>query len=364
MMRHLPGIIALSLLCACAPGRDGPAIDRVAIAPDGQHLIMQYRSGKVHRLVYADLNTGSMRPIVQPANEYWRWPVLSTDGLWMAVSVCDTDRDGHAQQDTARIDVMRLDGSERRTIVAADGSAHGPFAFSPDGDRMVFAKGHLRESRAAINFDLYEVHLDGRAPALVADASFYQLSSAGYFGDRLYFTGFAPARYLAAARPPATYLPEASQADKLRWAMETNSVLYVSERTPDALTPFVTFDNAGDSVLPWQQKLEIESVRVAAHAQRLFAVMRHHEHPQGRTYAHYTRDVFVMQPDRSFRRLTHFNTVHFSGFDVTPDGRYLAVVPTPERTNAFKLPAIHRIDTLSGEEKVFRPDVSSLPTDQ
>lgn len=361
MVHHVLMLVTLACSCACALAQEGQAIEHLAMDSKGTRFVIQYRNASNHRLVLADTGSGAMQIIAQPSNERWRWPVFSADGKWIAINSCAVDGVGRVQEETSRIDVMRNDGSERRTIVAADGSAHGPFSFSPDGQRLVFGKGRVRDSRRPTDFDVYEVRLDGSAPRQMFNAQFYQVSSVGYYGEKFYLTGQAPLRYLAGTQPaPAAYLPNAPQEDKARWGMQNNSLLYIRGDTSDALVPFVTFDYTGSAILPWQQQQEIESVRVAAGTQRLFAVMRHREYPLNRKIRHYIRDVFVMEPDRSFRRLTHFNTVQFKGFDVTPDGHYLAVVPVPEPGDEYKTPAFHRIDTFSGDDRVFQLDFSRL----
>ena len=361
MVHHLLMLITLACFCACATAQDGQTIEHLAMDRNGTRIVVQYRNAAIHRLVLADTGSGAMQVVAQPENERWRWPVFSADGKWIAINSCDIDDKGRVQENTSRIDVMRVDGSERRTIVAADGNAHGPFSFSPDGKRLVFGKGRLRDSSRPTDVDLYEVRLNGTSPRLVINGQFYQISSVGYYAGKFYLTGQSPLRYLSGTPPaPASYIPNAPQADKTRWGMQKNSLLYVRDDMSDTLTPFITFDYSGGTVLPWQQQQEIEAVRVAAGAQRLFAVMRHRDYPQGQKIKHYIRDVFVMEPDKSFRRLTHFNTVRFNGFDITPDGRYLAVAPVPESGEASRTPAFHRIDTFSGDDRVFQLDFSTL----
>ena len=93
----------------------------------------------------------------------------------IAVVVSDIDDQRLVHLNTSRIDIMRPDGAERRTAVPADGRVTGPITFSPDGSRILFSKGHARETRRPVNFDMYESDLASGRVAVVVAGRFYEL---------------------------------------------------------------------------------------------------------------------------------------------------------------------------------------------
>ena len=67
-----------------------------------------------------------------------------------------------------------------------------------------------------------------------------------------------------------------------------------------------------------------------------------------------------MEGEGTFRRHTWFNTVQFQGFDVTPDGRYVAVVPTPGGDAGTRPGEIYRIESATGAVTVHVPNFSKI----
>lgn len=139
-------------------------------------------------------------------------------------------------------------------------------------------------------------------------------------------------------------------------------MMYVTDAHPETLTPYVSFASS-QSVNAGQQEKEIEELRVAPKTNQMFVAMRHGDYPKDRDLRHYIRDVFEMNGDRTLRRLTFFNTVQFHGFDATPDGRYVAVVPDNRDDPERSATAIYRMDTLTGETRIFEPGLAkpSIP---
>ena len=353
--------LLLSLSAACARQREGGPIGEFAIAPDGDGYILRYRQDKESRLVSYSARSGIVRALPQPANEHWASPVFSPDGKWIAVAVCDVDEQRLVNHTTARIDIMRPDGSGRRTVVPADGRVTGPFTFSPDGGRILFSKGHARETRRPVDFDIYESDLASGRASVVVPGKFYQLSSVAYLGQQYAYVGDGPRNYLWDYQPPPReYNAHADEQQKMKWEMASNSMLYISSTQPQELAPAVRFQANGGTLLAWSQVREIERLRVAPENRRMFVAMRHPDHPPGKRFTHFTRDVFEMEGEGTFRRLTWFNTVQFQGFDVTPDGRYVAVVPTPGGYAGTRPGEIYRIESATGAVTVHVPNFSNI----
>lgn len=354
--------ILFLIVCGCSSARDVKPVTQLAISPDGKELIFRYEPEKGDgKLVRFNTITGALQAVPQPDDEVWCNPTYSTDGKWLAVGVYAVDAQRVVQYSNSRVDVMHADGSERRTVVPQDGLIKSIFKFSPDGKRLLFAegsKGRLRPS----GFTIHEVNLQTLAVSPIAMANFYQLSSLDYLNNQFAFAGYAPRSYLDSASPvPDKYIPTASEDKKNQWAMERNSMMYVTDEQPRKLAPYVTFET-GDSIPAWSQNEQIEALRVAAKDNRVYVAMRHSQYPKDKDLRHFIRDIFEMNPDRTFRRLTFFNTVQFHGFDVTPDGRFVVVVPDNRDDPARSASAIYRIDTTNGETKVFEPDFSKLST--
>lgn len=349
------------IVCACSSARDVEPVSQLAISPDGNEFVFRYIPEHGDgTLVRFDTTTGAMQTLPQPANEMWWNPTYSSDGKWLAIAVYAVSAQGTVRYSASRIDVMHPNGSERRTVVPVDGRVKALFKFSPDNRRLLFSEATNEDPRPA-GFNVREVDLETQALSTIADANFYQLSSVAYFNHQYAYVGDHPMSYLDSLEPaPDKYSPTASVDQKAKWAMNANSMMYVAEARPKKLRPYVSFETGGSGVRPWEQFNEIEGLCVASITNRSFVTMRHDNYPKDRKVPHLIRDVFEMNSNRTFRRLTFFNTVQFYGFDVTPDGRYVAVVPDGSDDPAVGSGAIYRIDSANGEAKVFKPNFSKL----
>ncbi|WGG52408.1 TolB family protein [Rugamonas sp. DEMB1] len=352
--------IVLLAVCACSSARDAKPISQLAISPDGNEFVFRYQpEHRESSLVRFNSSTGAIQILPQPLDEVWSNPTYSVDGKWLAIGVYAVDAQHSVQYTDSRIDVMRTDGSGRRTVVPQDGFVKSIFRFSPDGKRLLFAEGSEGRLRPT-GFTIHEVDLETLGISAVVMANFYRLSSLAYFKRQFAYTGYAPLSYLDRQSPvPDKYIPTANVYQKNQWAMQSNTMMYVTDAHPEKLAPYMSFDTR-ESSWTWQQEKEIEGLRVASKTNRMFAAMRHEDYPKDRDLRHYIRDIFEINADRTFRRLTFFNTVQFYGFDATPDGRYVAVVPDNRDDPGRSATAIYRIDSINGEAKVFEPDLSKF----
>lgn len=254
---------------------------------------------------------------------------------------------------------MRADGTGRRNVVPQNGLVKGIFKFSPDDSKLIFSEA-TREQPHPTGFNLREVDLKTLVISTIVEANFYQLSSIAYFNKQFAYVGDIPQNYLDSQEPaPEKYIATASVDQKNKWTMSSNSMMYVTDALPEKLTPYVNFGTNGSS-RAWQQNEEIEGLRVASTTNRVFVTMRHNDYPQDRDIHHFIRDVFEMNVNHTFRRLTFLNTVQFYGFDTTPDGRYVAIIPDSSDKPASDSRAIYRIDSANGEVKLFKPDLSKI----
>lgn len=80
-------------------------------------------------------------------------PVWSPDGSKI---VMDSDRDGNRE-----IYSMNADGSKQTRLTFNPTSDCGPVSFSPDGERIAFARNASGEGPASDNFDIYSINIDG-----------------------------------------------------------------------------------------------------------------------------------------------------------------------------------------------------------
>ena len=337
-MRGLPALVLALGLSACGDPGVGSSIKQVAIAPGGDEIVFRYSPGnKVDRLIRYAVATGAGSTLPQPGDEVWANPVYSSDGQWLAVGV-------YPDAGPTRLDVMRPDGRQRHTVVTAPGnSVIGLFAFSPDGGKLLFSQGRPPDgSRYASHFDILEADIRTGATRTVVKANFYQLSGLAYLDQRYAYVGMAPFAY---------------SGDDV---IAHNSHLFISDALPDQLEPAIRFSNAGSRVLPSQAIREIESLRVSTRSQQMFVALRDDSLPERRQFSHYIRDIYELKPDHSLHRLTRYNSVQFYGFDVTPDGRYLAVIPDQRDVTGAAPTDIYRIDLTSGEQKAYRPDAAGL----
>lgn len=353
--------IVFLIACSCSTARDVKPVTQLAISPDGTEFVFRYQPANGNSLlVRFNRATGDLQPLPQPADKRWFNPAFSADGKWLGVASYPVGPDGQEQSLNSTIDVMRRDGTERRTVVGPDGLTKVRFTFSPDGKKLLFSEGSRGRIRT-VNLNIREVDLETLTVSDIAMANFYGVTSLSYLNDRFAYVGYSPHSYLEGKwQAPDKYQPEASDEDKKKWEMLNNSMLFVTGPRPSKLDPYVRFDTVGSRPLPWQQVKEIEGLRVAVQTNRMFVAMRHTDYPQDRSLRHYIRDIYEMYPDKTFRRLTHFNTVQIHGFDVTPDGRYVAVVPDngdePERSAA----CIYLIDLSTGKMTTYEPNFSKL----
>jgi hypothetical protein len=356
--------IVLHVVCGCSSARDAKPISQLAISPDGNEFVFRYQpEHRESSLVRFNSSTGAIQILPQPLNEVWSNPTYSVDGKWLAIGVYAVNAQHSVQYTDSRIDVMRTDGSGRRTVVPQDGLIKSLFRFSPDGKRLLFAEGSEGRLRPT-GFTIHEVNLETLGVSAVVMANFYQLSSLAYFNRQFAYVGYAPQSYLDRQSPvPDKYIPTANDDQKTQWAMERNSMMYVTDARPEKLVPYVSFKTR-ESSRSWQQNDEIEELSIASKTNRMFVIMRHDDYPKDRDLRHYIRDVFEINANRTFRRLTFFNTVQFYGFDATPDGRYVAVLPDNSDDPGRSATAIYRIDSINGEAKVFEPDLSKLSMPQ
>jgi dipeptidyl aminopeptidase/acylaminoacyl peptidase len=352
--------IVLIVVCGCSSARDVNSISQLAISPDGNEFFFRYQhENKESSLVRFNSSTGAIQVMLQPVDEIWSNPTYSVDGKWLAIGVYSVNTQRTVQYSVSRIDVMRTDGSERRTVVPQDGLIKSIFRFSPDGKRLLFAEGS--EGRlGATRFTIHEIDLETLRISAVVMANFYQLSSLTYLNKQFAYVGIAPLSYRDSQSPvPNKYIPTANSEQKSQWAMQRNSMMYVTDANPEKLVPYVSFE-IRESSNEWEQEKEIEELRIASKTNRMFVAMRHNYYPKDQDIRHYIRDIFEMNSNGTFRRLTFFNTVQFNGFDATPDGRYVAAVPDNSDDPVRSAAAIYRIDSINGEVKVFEPDLSKL----
>lgn len=347
-----------SLALGCSAGTPDLPITQLAMSPDGAQFIFGHQGadGDLAQVRY-NRHTGAIGYMPAPANEFWYSPRYSADGRWLAMSVAPVV-DGQPRMERSTIDVMRADQSERRTVVGPNDLVKTLHTFSPDGRRLLYAEGRLGLKGSPTRLNVREMDLDTLDASEILTGGFFQLTSLSYLGDRFAFTGSAPYDFIGGyiSEPPS----EADSDKGVKYEMQANTMLYVTGRNPKAIAPYIEFPAGPVAPQRWAQKQEIELVRVAPKADRVFVVLRHNQYPAGQRPAHFIRDIFEMFPDRTFRRLTYFNTVQFFGFDVTPDGRYIAAVPDLSDQKSGSPACIVVLDTSDASSTCHAPDFSRL----
>lgn len=349
----------LSFAVGCSAATADHAITQLAMTPDGAEFVFRHEGadGKSAQVRY-DKRSGDISYMSVPANEFWYSPSFSADGQWMAMSVAPMV-DGQPRMERSYIDVMRTDQSGRRTVVGPNDLIKTYHTFSPDAHRLLYAEGRPWRTGKPTSLNVREVSLDTLDVSEILMAGFYNLNSLSYFGDRFAFVGYAPSSYLErrVTQPPAS---DADAVDGVKFEMQTNTMLYVTGPKPKAIAPYIEFPAGPTAPQRWAQRQEVERVRVAQKSNRVFVVLRHTQYPAGQSPGHFVRDIFEMLPDRTLRRLTYFNTVQFFGFDVTPDGRYIAAVPDVADQKRGATACIVVIDTSDASSTCHAPDFSRL----
>ncbi len=159
------GLAACAFLAALSwlsehPEEKGPvhkdSISCISFSPDGKKLLFNRRKNGARSLIHVyDLETGDLAAYQPPAGERWAMAKYSADGRSIVFSVFPDDPQ---RTDRMQVAIMGPDGKHVRKVTASDGPKINPM-FSRSGDRIIFAKGKMRENgrTSAAGFDFYEV---------------------------------------------------------------------------------------------------------------------------------------------------------------------------------------------------------------
>ncbi|MCI0849799.1 MAG: hypothetical protein J4N26_02470 [Chloroflexi bacterium] len=144
----------------------GPSSGVRGWAPDSSAVYVSESSGPAS-LSRIDLPSLQVAPLDVEFDEL----ALSPDGQWFAVGLFERDEGSSRGITGYTIDVVRIDGSERRTLVELDDTTFvvGGLAWSPDGGRISYALATVPDD-GGINSGVHVVDVDSAVSTRISDA--------------------------------------------------------------------------------------------------------------------------------------------------------------------------------------------------
>ncbi|CAN5332027.1 hypothetical protein BH10ACI2_BH10ACI2_02910 [soil metagenome] len=126
--------------------------DSPEFSPDGKRIAFVSNRDGARNIYVMNSNGGNVVRLTNvPAAE--NSPTWSPDGTKI---LFESSRDGNPE-----IYVMGSDGANQRRLTFNPTTDGGPACFSPDGNRIVFARSAANEGDAYYNFDIYTMNADG-----------------------------------------------------------------------------------------------------------------------------------------------------------------------------------------------------------
>lgn len=289
-------------------------------------------------------------------------PVLSPDGTRLAFF------EGHGDTENS-LWVMNIDGTDKREILGIEESGRTPFSlqWSPDGTRLAFSRGGVDRSFGVVNADGSGLAF---APVEVSEMG----PGAGPYwspdGTHLAFaTGPWRSPSLVIARPDGTELQEFGVGPAGPWnpldpaptAPQTDGgasttelgifadvrgwIAYGEKRAIWALDPA----QPGDRGAPIQLSSERgEPTAWSADGSELL-VWR--EVPRGKDIGN--RELYILNVDGTWNRVTHTNGYGITGGSFSPDGTEVVYAVWRPSGNA-----IYVVDVESGTQRLVTDDVA------
>lgn len=193
-------LISIALIARVDAIQDSATIKHISFSPDGNKLIFdRCQQGQCAIHVY-DLKTGDLGYYQSPNGEYWSLPRYSYDGTHIVFSRTPKDANGKRLLEDMQIAVMKVDGSEIKTITQSKGAKIYP-AFSHAGDKVIYAQAaNLRkpnDKTPAADYDFFESSVTANWTKQLTHYEFFMVSPTFYMPDdkRFVFSVYGPRRY-------------------------------------------------------------------------------------------------------------------------------------------------------------------------
>lgn len=285
-------------------------ISCISFSPDGKKLLFNRRKDGAQNLIHVyDLETGDLAAYQPPAGEKWAMARYSADGESIVFSVFPEDP---LQTGRMQVAIMDPDGENVRKITTSDGPKINP-VFSRSGNRIIFAKGKMRENGRtfAAGFDFYEVDVKTGTETRLTWFNLYSVSPPCEFpdGKTLIFGAFGfPGREHGADNADNVYLAKKGERGFPRPLVTLGDANPRIHKGGGARNPLITHDG---------KKILFQAL----------AQQPDGRHGEGDQYYQYS-------PAGTHRRLTNLPVSTIRSASLSRDGRRLAVVFHPFRAPA------------------------------
>lgn len=235
------------------------ALSIALVAPAGTWAAFPGSNGKIFFSSNRDGNfelysmnpdgTGQARLTSTPGDEFG--PAVSANGRWVAFVHNPTDTDEPGQR--IRIEIMRIDGSDRRVVTGSTTVADFSPTFAPDGTTLVFSR---ETDPGTENGRLWRIGVDGQGAERVITASPFREYDPEFSpdGTRIFFSQEVPAsERIYSVDAEGTNPTPVSPAGRGRSEQPSTSpdgtrVAYTSERTPAATATVIEVQELANPV--------------------------------------------------------------------------------------------------------------------
>lgn len=233
--------LALSLVTvAFALGGDPGSAGAAWPGANGKIFFSSNRDGNFELYAMNGDGTGQTRLTNTPGSEYS--PSASANGRWIAFLYNPTEAEAPGQR--IRIELMRIDGTDRRAVTGSTTNADFSPTFAPDGTTIVFSR---ETNPAAENGRLWKVGVNGQgAQDLIAVSPFREYDPEfSPDGTKVFYSQEVPLSERVYSvdenglNPTAVSPAGRGASDEPSTSPDGNRVAYTSYRTPVATATMI-----------------------------------------------------------------------------------------------------------------------------